>query len=499
MSNLFTLKLRDENSETIDFLSSTVQVQNGGFDIGLPRTQRNVSLIRPGFYQASDIAQEYREAKIKFNILGTTRASILTTIQTIERVLRRVSSRNRVGLGTRAELVYAWEGSTNITYFEVYAGTFNLPGDVLSIEKMLTTVDGKLALVDCEIVFTLSPLGYGISVFSADAADYVPIYNDNTIDPLYPNDVYVSSLGGEVAGYDDCWVEIDARAFSGSHPMILNLRVTMPGSGDIQAIYMGLTRGNFYNPSLILSSSTCLTSWGLTGGIEYADTDCEGDGYRKKVETGRINVQTNPQLAWSVSGVPYGLFYAFLHARDQYASTHAYSLGTYNPNYAGLRYAEDYVSPVAAGRMLPLGVLQNPLASYDIVTKVGNILDPDNRVGLWYVIDDDSGGTVTVDQISLLPIDSGMRILYPNGVGVAGDGMFVDSDWLGHTWYTRQSGLDVYTYTPPYNALDSLRIEPGIIQRIYFQFFGHAAPAQQRAALAKVYASVIPTFSTVAL
>jgi len=220
MAQPFKLTLSD-GVETVDFMSTYVRVANGGFDIGMPTATHTLGMVRPGFYSPLSVDYEYRSTHIKFHVAGETRANIIAILQKIERILRRLDNRARpdAGINSRGELVYAWDGSTNPTYFEVYGGDLQLPNDILSVEKLHARSDGMWMLPEVELILQVSAYGYGTPLTSDDLIQ-IPLYNPTvsgpTLDPVRIQNVKVST-----PQYN--YVDIAAGSVPGSQPYLTKL------------------------------------------------------------------------------------------------------------------------------------------------------------------------------------------------------------------------------------------------------------------------------------
>lgn len=487
MSQPFILTITD-NVEEVSFLSNGYQVMDGGFDIGLAQAKRDLALVRTGFYQIAVNNYKFREAKIRFAVRGDSRSDVLERLHKIERILRQINNRVRPLTGRRGQLSYAWDGSTDVTYFEIYGGDLSFPGDVLSVAKIHAIVGGQYLIPDCELSLQLSTYGYGISIYSADPEE-VPLWNPNVVDKT-TGGVTVANLSVDATEQYN-YVEIQAEDIPGSQPAITKILLdTGANYQRWQALYMGLQVDPFPTDSnLMLDSDDIVFS---VGGSNVADADSEG-GYYKSITYGtRVAHSFFSALAWSVPELT-GMFYGFAHCKA-IPDGSSFAIGIDDYTEFGIRYQEDYVEPNGDLLSVPLGAIQLPPTGYDITT-LGSI-HPDLWLGLWYMLDNGSGGTLGVDALSLLPITNGLRVLRTR-VSHSTAGTFYDDGWSGVQAFKASSGGAVSG--PFYGLLNNLMLEPGVTQRIYFTSIGGSNFVwdKQRDFSVRVYA--VPTYLTLAM
>lgn len=499
MTQPFILQLANQNT-TIDFLSTTTRVLDGGFDIGLPRSKRVILPLRPGFYRSSVSDYEYRDSRLRFIITGDTRGDVIQKINEIERLSTSIVS-GSMGLGEKAQLVYAWDGATNITYFEVYTVELSLPGDVLSVEKMLTEVDGKIVLRDCELVMSLSPYGYGVSIYSTSLTQ-IPLaiaggdgtkFTDGL--PIYYPTKTVSPYDAELEPY---WsYDIDGDDIPGSSPALLRVEIYkhLSNHNPASSFYMGLCKSPFNaKESLVYDSANMFGTWGLTGGVEYSSTYAESAKYRKKVEAAAVNPSSSPQFEWDLQTLEFGLYQAFLHAVDVQPAGIGLAVGQSLPTYTTTYYTEDFVYPgdsVNGGRMQSLGSIQVPIANRPGIADSSDAL---TQIGVWYSLS--GAGTVNVDMLSLMPITDGFRILDINGAYVS-SGSFVDDAWIGASYF--RDATFGHIYSTVQGLLNPLRLTPGVDHRLYVTAISQLDLATLKSKpFGEIKVFAVPTYLTVA-
>jgi hypothetical protein len=487
MAQPFILRITD-NLETVDFLSQAVQVADGGFDIGLPHAKRELGLIRPGFYSPLAMNYEYRDAKLRFAITGQTRADVLTHLHKLERILRNIANRMRVAAGRRGELAYAWEGSNNITYFEIYGGDISFPNDLLSVAKIHALSNGMHLLPDCELSLQLSAYGYGLSIYSDDLTE-VPLYNPSVAGKQTGGVKIQNPRQTTVQNYH--WVEIEGADLPGSQPLLAKVVLNTDTPYSRWAMmYMGLQQQP-YPTKIIFDSEPPDLAWG--SGATVPSAEAEGGSYRQLTFGGRISHSFFSTYAWSVSNDTVGMFYAFYHAASTIPNDMAFAIGVDDYVSFGIRFQEDYVTPLYSSTV-PLGAIQLPPTRLEL--KDYGVIHPDLWLGLWVVVDNDAGGTMTLDSLSLLPIANGLR-MWRTRVSHNVIGSFIDDGWRGLEYF--KASADGRVSSPFYALLEPLRLEPGVNQRIYFTSFGDAGLGNEKSRAFKVRVYVVPTYLTLAL
>lgn len=487
MTQPFILKLTD-GTEEIDFISSYYRVMDGGFDVGMPRAKRELAFVRNGIWQPVSNNYEFREAKLRFAIRGDTRGDVITRLHKIERILRQISYQARPMAGRRGELSWAWDGSTDVTFFEVYGGDLQFPNDLMSVGKIHVIVGGQFMLPDCELTLQLSPMGYGISLHSGEPIS-VPLINPSVAEKT-TDGVTVQNLAIDPTEQYN-YVEIDGDDVPGSQPAITVLTLDTGSTYNRwQTLYMGLHPTPFPTSSQLLFDSADKVF--SVAGSSTADGDCEGGSYHRIIFGTTVGHSFFSTIAWSLPE-QVGLYYGFVHCR--YIPTgSSFAIGVDDYVEFGIRYHEDYVTPNADQLTVPLGAIQLPPTGKGLA-DLGDI-NSSLWMGLWYLLDNEAGGTLGVDALTLMPITSGLRVLRTR-VSHSSAGQFLDNGWTGVQAFIDGSTSEVSS--PFYGLLDNLRLEPGVDQRIYFTSVGGSTFTWDRTRdfVVKLYA--VPTYLTLAL
>lgn len=483
---LFTLKLNDNSHTPIDFLGAVYRVDDGGFDIGTPQRQRELAVLRPGFYVPITDYEMYREATLKFSITGATRTAVLQALNDIQIILRGLSARVRVGAGRRCELSYTWEGATDITYFEVYAGEISFPGDVLSVAKVHMTIGGNYVLPECELRLVLSAGGYGVSLYNSPAA--IPLYRTNPGSKT-TSGLTVQNPGTGVYNY----VTIEDIDVDGSLPMITKIVLDSGGTYSTwKQLYIGHQVYPF--PTKILFDDTDLSD---AVGTPVADTGAEGDSYRSATYATQVYGYFS-DFKWQVGSDTVGNFLAFLHMWYPASTPPSpfpfhLAIGVDDYTHWGVRYVNDWVSMTASDPVttLPLGQIQLPPNNIELA-NVGT-LDNTLSMGL-FVSTEPGGGTLKFDYLSLLPIGNGVRSWRARQSYLTGT--MIDDDWKGLTYLL--DGVSAVS-TPFFGLMEPIKLEPGVTQRLYFLSAGlnSGANDQTRQFIVKVYG--VPTYAALAM
>lgn len=491
---LFTLQLSD-NIETVNFLGTTppcVKVENGGFDISMPRKRRELVVLRPGFYVPIVDEEEFRESKITFSVVANEgapggRDAILLELHKIERILRRLSARSRIGAGRRAELSYTWEGASQATFFEVYGGDLSLPSDILSIEKMFKLdKDGHLVLPNIELKLFLSAKGYGISIYS-DSLVAIPLINPS-IGAKTTNPVRVQNPGYGQYNY----VEINEADVPGSAPYITKLTVKSDTPYSAwTSLFIGHKVTPFSTKTWYDADENVKSILGSLVSQTGANSSTGGTG---QVISTSPNYSV-PQIsafstwAWSLSAQTVGMFYAFMHGWTTFPNLMQISVGIDDYVTYGIRFQEDYTK--ASTPTVPLGVLQLPPPGLNLGDY--GTLHPGLWLGLWTAIDPGSF-SFKLDYVSLLPVDNGLRIWRARTDALTGT--MVDDDWRGLNYLKNVSNQ---VYTPFFTLLQAIKLEPKQTQRLYFTSIGNqdqSSTERQRALTIQLHA--VPCFQTLA-
>lgn len=489
---MFKLTLSD-GTTTVDFLGSVYQVMDGGFDITLPRVKRELVQHRPGFYTPIVTDYEYREAKLRFAVSGATRSAVVSGIQSIERILNNIAARRRITAGARGELQYQWDGTSNITYFEVYGGDLIYPSDALSVAKIHRKIDGNFTVPDIELTLFLSASGYGISL-SSDSLTEVPLLN-GTVGSKTTGGVDVQSLGYH---YTTSWVlnqsyvELNAVDLPGSTPLITKIQLE-PDSpfSAFSFLYMGLQQTPF--SSKLVYDSTELDD--TPGGSSTPSSSANLGYYHTQTYGSARPPQFFPSYEWSVENNTLGMFYAFYHSYGAgiNASQHwAVGMGD-AANTWGIYYNNDYVNmAVNSYPTWPLGAIMVPSVGVDLADY--GTLHPDLTLGFYMALE--SGQTVNFDYMALLPMSNGLRIWRARTPAVTGTLDFIDDGWRG-LLYAKNTSNQVYT--PFIGFMEPLKLSPGITQRIYVHSIGSGTNIDDRERTFRARVWIVPTYQSLAI
>lgn len=477
----FTLKLSNDYV-TVDLMNATdYKVYDGGFNIGLPEVERELGVIRPGFFRPVSEIFSYREATIKLDIMGTTRSDVLTNLRQLQRMFRRTNSRDRLSVGRRMELQYQWDGASQITYFEVYSGDVNVPDDVLQLEKMFYMRGTKYA-IEASITMTVSADGYGISVLSSTLTE-VALSNGGS---------YVT---GGVTVANGAYAEVASTSLTGASPLITKI-VVAPSTGYTawNTMFIGHELGPYstklkydIGDSGDLVYDTPPGTLGVSGG--YGGTHEEW-----LYGTGTSTPGTWANLAWAYDNGTIGMFYAFLHGYTKTAENFKFAIGIDDYTRFGIRNVKDFVRPSGYCNTIPLGALQLPSVPLEL-TALGNIHE-DLWIGLWVAKDYTlADKTLSLDFLSFLPINGGLRIWQARTTAVTSCTM-IDDGWAGIE-YVKDSTPKYWT--PFYGLIEPIKLEPGLNQRLRFQSIGTQDNATEQARELVVQLYVVPTWPTLAL
>lgn len=488
MAQLYNLYMADNSGNKIDFLSSNFRVSDGGLDISLPAVDRKLSLVRPGFHTPISQMYEHREAKITFNIYGASHTDIIASENRIERMLRSIAARMRMGAGSKVELAYSWKGSTNITYFEVYGGDVRFPSNILSVEQQHTydNTTGLYAVYECELTLLLSTYGYGLSIFS-DSPTEVALYNPSVGSKRTGG---VNVKGPATDNYN--YVEIDGTDLPGGQPLITKLMLT-PTAGLWGTTFIGLQQAPFYSALLWDSTDTTFTT--NTYLTTVTNAQANNNSYKTRLFNNTVPaVDTELEIAFdfTYAGSLRGMYYVFYHGfgATPYTTGVSFSTGFDDDQNFGVRYMTDFVTPVDATEILPIAPLQFPVGHPDLLSY-------QNTFGFSMAYPGAVGAhTLGFDFAYLLPITNGLRILQSR-VGSLVSGVIYDDDWKGMLYM--QGLIGGFNTTPLYGLLEPLKLEPGVTQRLYFNGItpGSSSYTDRNKEVA-VRLFVVPTYMTLA-
>lgn len=156
------LKLINENSETVDFLaglSSGFLLDNGGLFIGPPNYD-DVFMDTISGRELIDRNYQDREIEIRFEMVGVSRDAIVTNIVKLNRMLTHASDYRMFGSGWRTNLHYRIDNAGDNVYFNVLAGVFELPGNLMSVENILQREGTNYVIRGCSLKLITKPIAY---------------------------------------------------------------------------------------------------------------------------------------------------------------------------------------------------------------------------------------------------------------------------------------------------------------------------------------------------
>lgn len=476
----WNLKFYD-GTTTINFLGTIYKVHDGGFNISTPRTTRDFAQTRSGFYIPVKIRKTYREAEISFEVVGATRAEILSSLQTIERMLDRLDRRKRPYAGQRAEMQYGWDGSAGITYFEVFGGELEYPDDLLSVEKLHKIENDKYVVPECKLTLYLSPQGYGLSVHSTSMTEI----------PLDNSSIGAKATGGVTiknpASGNENWVDIVAADVAGQGPMITKITLASGGTyEDWNMLFMGLcvspqpSKVRFEESELVDTPSGTSTAGG-SGGFHlvypYSGT-----------------VPSYPGLSdyrWQLTENTTGLFYGFWHSYGGMNADHQYALGVDDYTTWQIKHLGQFYRPRNDQGILPVGSIQLPPVD-PAVMATGLALNPDLEVA--FFIGKEAESDINLDFLYLMPINDGLRVLVAHGNSTVGT--TVDDDWTGALYLIDGSNELV---VPFFGVSSPIRLVPNKNQRLYFNACSFSATTSEKDRTMTVRVYGVPTYNTLAL
>lgn len=483
----FVLDISDGNT-TVDFMADATNVQDGGFNIGLIKRERSWG-SRRGYFagkQVVSVVEENREAQVRFRLKGT-KSEVLQKISDINTVLRNARQRYIRGHGNRVELRYQWDGTSNITYFEIYDGELTPPEDILSVGKIHQS--DLVGIYDAKLRLVISPYGYKISPRSGSPIA-LPISNGNGSNvtsglDVYnpwdsnPNDYFEiagSDVPGDGPGILKTEFVINKEASSGVTLVRTYLGHTLKNTAGVQTSYE-------LEDADSLQNCTIESSTGASGGqyIQHQE-GITGSGGTNNMASFSIDPD-------SVSGTFRVLLWAF--GPYAYASSHLLMSVRVEP------YQTEFKKPSEGSIVITdLGEVTIPYGNLDGLPGLNNV----NLVVRSKNEDGEVINGADFDMITLLPVDQGFRVIPiraqsgvtfdPNGFGH----LFVDDGWEDRVYYDNGSGKSSHAY----GLLPNLRLEPGEDQRIYLTGVTNH-PNGQDDLYYTVKAWVVPTYETMAV
>jgi hypothetical protein len=486
----FVLTLRDEE-ESVDFLSTEFQLADSGLEISIP-DQREVWGGDSIFAQGEQLVQASfgnREAAIQFNITGATRDELIQNVARIDRILERAKRRSIEERGTRVELIYAWDQTTNLTYFEVVSGKLEWPQNTMSVEQVHQKMDDRWIITDFTVTLVLYPFAYPVSPVSGSAAS-VKLSNVHGTDQT---ELVVHNRNDST---HDNFVEIKASQLPGAYP--LPLTMTIKGdSGEtekIGKIYIGIRQGDLTFTPILEDDAAVYRS-----GSVVSDPDYSSGGTYSNLTNTVNDPGTHPAIQpavlarWSLTDeqmdATQGAFRIFGKVRD----------GFYwdpNANYA--------LAITYQGVTLHQTEWRTPLDTTISLFDFGTVFLPpwlgsnqglaglDIELKIWRK----TYGTTTIklDYLALLPQDGGYRVIQYRGAGLARLEYVKDDGWGKAVYHVTSTGKRLGL---PFALMPPLTLKPGQTQRIYFLMEGLNGSSEISRRL-KVSVGVVPTYMVLA-
>jgi hypothetical protein len=482
----FTLKLYSEGTH-INFLSDPYQLVEGGFDIGTPEVKREFGVLRPGFFIPTMEEYSCREATIKFNIVGSTRGDILSSLREVQMKLRQASQRQKFGSGERLELIYGWPGASGYTYFEVYGGDWKYPSDLLSAGMIhYKNSDGNYVLPELELKLYLSPQGYGLPLASSPIQ--VPLWNPS----VGANSSSKTTNWVTTSINTNPWVEVNALDLDmGSTPLVTRIEVKNGASWSTwKYLYIGVDAyPHLYTYKMNAADIE-------SGEYTYSTYNDGYSGQYAKWTFGSNGIVPNQAWAlWPYSTQISAMLYVFWIGYDTLPTYYSMSVGYQDFTSSGIFLMSDFVRPSGLSPIAPLGVIQMPPVNPDIIAD--GSLGPDIRVGV-FAGKDATGGTtyLTLDSLLFLPVTNGLRIW--QGRSNALVGVNVDDGWHGLE-YNYDELTPGFKNVPWIGMLEPIKLEPRLTQRLYFVGVGELNFGTEVTRQLPVKLYVVPTYETMAL
>lgn len=283
----FTLKLYETTEETeIDFLGTSgdphYELADGGFSAPSPPTKRvwgGGSVYRDGeTLQAS--GYHNRVVTLTFAVAASTRDKVIEAWRDIERACDDIQQYAKCKAGKKWELQYQWDGASEVTYFDPLDGLAELPGDVLSVEKMYwVNKSSYYILHDCTLRLTCKPFVRGSVVEMSNLLlnPSFEFWNDGAADS--PPDSWTDNENPGIVGTLNRSADYEHGKYS------LQIDVTdSTGAGEYKGVYQDITTtdgfleaGEDYtlivyvkNPSVITNGEIQIYANGTNTGSHYA-------------------------------------------------------------------------------------------------------------------------------------------------------------------------------------------------------------------------------------
>ena len=451
------LELSD-GTTTIDFLDSSgtswCLLEDGGLLIENPGVRETWSQGAHGYSGRvlSGVTYENRRVELTFEIVGDDWDDIFDMKNSIASLINQAQVSQLI-MGTTAPvyLKFQIDTTSNPVYFDVKSGKVSLPGDIMSVEKLLWEKGTQYTLKGCTLELTCAPFARG---------DEVTLVNGTTInaadDDYYNNYVALtgSSIDGDVPG------PLRVRALGGNTHSINNMWV---GLRDVATV------SSFVNV-LEAEDGTYVTYGGTLSSqsVNYSgDPGTGSGGYAvtySKTAAGGVAPQYNPLVSWNpssgsaqnIKGRVRVLAVGTFPTTSKFGFCHLHKVGT---------PAEPvFVRGQGAG-ILDLGI-------YDLVpysVEYGDTTEA-RTFYIMYSADDTSAQAITLDAVYFLPADDYKFRKYieqhSSGLGSSIQG-FED---LGNPDVVRLvTGSTNVSHSVDRYGLP-LHVNPGQDSRLYFMF-----------------------------
>lgn len=484
----FVLKLSDSN-DVIDFISMDFLLSDGGLQVGVPEA-RDVwggGSVNAHGEQLIQSSFANREVVIKFDVHGASRDALIANVARIDRIIENARRRSIDETGTRVELTYAWDGTTNQTYFEVITGTLEWPDDVMSVEQVhFKDADGRYCITD----FTLTLITYPFA-YPASPVNGQPV----AVDLLNANGTGSSVVVHNSNDVDHCnYIEVAAADLVGAYPLMTKLKL-VGNSGEaekIGTVYIGIRTGDF-NFRHILEDDDAAERIG--DATPVADPDfSSGDTHTVLTYTVN-NPGSDPPIEpvtlakWDLTpaeiDASQGAFRLFGKVRDT-------TFWDQNCNYAiavgfgsTILHQTEWRSPLDTTiSLFDFGTVFLPPWSGGVSGLSGMFIKLLARRKTY--------GTTTIDLdfVMLLPQDGGYRVLKYRGEGLGELEGVVDDGWERTTYHLTAAGKKAGIV---FGMMNPLEIRANRSHRLYFLIQGlNGSSEVGRRVLASL--SVVPTY-----
>lgn len=490
----FVIRVTD-GTDTIDFMSASYQVEDGGLKISPPDEDSTWSDPTESG-GASLVSSRFgnREAVIDFRISGGTRQALRENISRITRLMQ-AARKHSLGLSTtRVAFEYAWDGAEVMDTFEVLTGTLTLPDDVLSVEKMHSKHGDLFGISECELEMTLSANSFGVNPATGDLTE-LPLSNRNApvavtggVQVYGFTDTYRTTTPAGI--YPDSYVEINGADIEGDAPAKVRIEYTPAAGETFSELFIGAHEVvnnaplffHWSHPDVSLINGGRVQSpsgFDMAGPYSANSSSWRSPLFDDVVERNMAVVKIRLR---NVENYKYKKYRVIIKRGwngidvGNPRITTQLRLDAVNSGY------HLYVGPMVSGQNIAMGtedygVIELPnfpesIPDPEDVELSINLLRP--GIGLDpYALD--------INYIMLLPVENGYRRIkakgYPSGGGTRA---IIDDDWAGVTYSNSPSGnlpLDAY-YTP-------ITLQPGKTQRIYFDT--HVSTSWPHAATVRVF------------